>query len=832
MTENLPVSGAPAAWQDLLAYLPDAILCVSADGRIVRVNAAAEHLLGYTQVELLRLPFDAVLLPAAAGAVPGGTRERGVAASSGAGFLPQSREAYVRCRAGETVPVLQSCAFMPDPDGRQGFLTVNVLKDLRVLRTAQRHLADEIHRFEILFNSISDAVFLAPLDEDGVHGNFVQANDVACARLGYEREELLGMNARTLNPAANLGHTRLLGPRIRRERQTVFEAIHVAKDGTQIPVEVVAKLVHIDGSDYVLSVARDLRERKQLELAESRFGRLMDHSWDEIYVFDSQSLTLLQANQGALNNLGYSSRELLELRITDVWPQLPEGRFRKLAVPLFDGRESRLIFEASHRRKDGSSYPVEVRLQLSHSEVPPVFLANVQDITARKKTERRLTHLATHDPLTGLPNRARFLDRLEVALEHARRNETLAAVIFLDLDGFKTINDTMGHAAGDRLIQEVGKRLRGTVRESDTVARLGGDEFTVIGTNLKSVGALERMAANIIHSIARPFEISGSLVRTTPSIGITLFPFHDDDDAYSLIRQADTAMYEAKKRGRNTYEFYTAALARQQMRLLMLESAAKIALSENQLRVYYQPRLALADFRVVGVEALLRWDSPEFGMVAPDEFIPLMEQCGIIQEVGRWVLGQACHQLQHWRAAGIDIAVSVNVSARQFDDHRLAEQVHEALLASGVPPSSLEIEITEGVLISHTALAAQSLRGLKSMGVRIALDDFGTGYSSLSYLKQFPIDVLKIDRDFIRDCDGDQDSSLIVEAVVGLAHSLNLSVAAEGVESDSQSRILRELGCDEGQGYLFCRPMPAAQLTDFLKARARGTRWREVGSDE
>ncbi|MEJ2644461.1 MAG: EAL domain-containing protein [Gammaproteobacteria bacterium] len=818
MTENLPVSRTHPAWQDLLAYLPDAVLCVSEGGSIVQVNPAAEDLLGYTRDELLGLSFDVVLMSPAEGVRPNERHDAGTVVPVSSAAAPCIREAQVRTRSGEVVPVLQSCALMPDPAGRRGFMTVNVLKDLRILREAQQHLADETHRFEILFNSISDAVFLAPLNEDGVHGDFVQVNDVACARLGYRRDELLQMNARTLNPAANLAHTRSVGPRIRRERQTVFEAIHVARDGTQIPVEVVAKLVRIDGEDYVLSVARDLRERKQLEQAESRFGRLMDHSWDEIYVFDAESLDLLQANQGALNNLGYSSRELLELKMTQIWPRLTDGRFRKLAAPLLDGRRNRLIFESVHCRKDGSSYPVEVRLQLSHSEVPLVFLANVQDITERKKTERRLTHLATHDPLTGLPNRARFLDRLDMALENAKRNETLGAVIFLDLDGFKSINDTMGHSVGDRLIQEVGRRLRSAVRQSDTVARLGGDEFTVIATNFRSVCSVEKMAAKIIRSIARPLEIDNSTVRTTPSLGIALFPFQDDDDIYALVRQADTAMYEAKKQGRNGYAFYTAALARRQMRLMLLDSAAKIALAENQLQVHFQPRLALADGSVVGAEALLRWNHPRFGTVAPDEFIPVMEHNGTIHEVGGWVLWEACRQLRQWLARGIDIAVSVNISACQFDDHSLPELVRAALQANGIPPQRLEIEITEGVLISQTEAVMGSLQALKDMGVRIALDDFGTGYSSLSYLKRCPIDLLKIDRDFIRDCDRDQDSALIVEAIVGLARSLKLRVTAEGVERDAQARLLTRLGCDEGQGYLYCRPGPAEQLTEFLRS--------------
>ena len=672
--------------------------------------------------------------------------------------------------------------------------------------------AGDKHWLKSIFDNMEEAVFLAPLSPEGVHGNFVEVNEAVCRRYGYTREELLNLNARTLNPTANLDRVRAFGRRIQREGKALFTAIHMGKDGDQIPVEVVAKRIDIDGRPYVLSVVRDLREQQLLQKAEARFGHLMDHSWHEIYIFDSTSLKFIQVNQGALDNLGYNNPEIQQLRITDLAPGLSDEDFAKLTRPLFDGSQGLRVFETVLQRKNGSSYPVEVRLQLSHSEVPPIFLANVQDITERKKIESRLQFLANYDALTELPNRSLFLDRLKVAIENAKRNNRLAAIIFLDLDGFKTINDTLGHSAGDQLIREVGRRLIRCVRKSDTVARLGGDEFTILLTNIDCVSNVECAVEKIIRGVAEPMEIADQMVNITTSLGITLCPLDDNDTAETLIKQADSAMYQAKANGKNTFEFYRASLAATELRHLELMNELKLALTRKQFELYYQPRVNLVTQQIIGAEALLRWQHPKLGFVSPVEFIPLLEANGHIKEVGAWVLSEACRQLRQWQQQGHTLRLSINVSARQFEKGIFSTQLQQHIEQLAIPPASLEIEITEGFLISQTEQAAETLARLKRIGVNISLDDFGTGYSSLAYLKQLPIDILKIDRSFVMDLQHSSDSAAIVDAIIGLAQTLGLRVTAEGIEEEAQAQFLKRRHCHEGQGYFFGRPVPAEEF--------------------
>ena len=787
-------------WPPLLASLPEAAIIASSQGNIVLANDMALKLLGYSQSELSQQNLRSLFAHPQNQALLQRLSEQHKQEQS-------STEVLLRRQDGVDISLLLSYHPIQGKDD-----TLFTLRDFRLFRQTMDEMERENIWLGSMFDNLSDALFLAPISKDGVHQNFVEVNETACRRLGYSRDEMLKMNARSINPSANLDRVKAFGRQIQREGGTIFKAIHEAKNGTQFPVEVVAKRITINDQDYVLSVARDLRDHILLQNSETRFGHLMDHSWHEIYIFESQTLNIVLANQGALDNLGYNKQAIRKKKFSDLLANIESDDFICLAKPLLDGTQSIIIFETEISRKNGSSYPVEVRLQLSHSEVPPVFFANVQDITERKKTESRLTFLANFDALTKLPNRSLFLDRLNVAVETSKRTDKLLAVIFLDLDGFKAVNDTLGHSVGDQLIKEVGQRLLACVRKSDTVARLGGDEFTVLLTNLDNFQGVEHVAEKILEQVSKPFDIAGQKVNTTPSLGITLCPLDDNDDADSLLKQADSAMYQAKAKGKNNYVFYHAALAREALHKTELENALKHALENDEFELYYQPRVKLETREIIGAESLLRWTHPHFGSVSPVEFIPLLESNGLIKQVGAWVLKTACKQLAQWLSCCGHLRISINVSARQFEHANFSQALNEVIAETGVPATNIEIEITEGFLLANTQSAAKALNKLKQTGVTISLDDFGTGYSSLSYLKQLPIDILKIDRSFVMDLNHSADSAAIVDAIIGLSKSLGLKVTAEGIEEEAQAAFLAQRDCHEGQGYYFGRPMPAAEF--------------------
>ncbi len=670
---------------------------------------------------------------------------------------------------------------------------------------------------EMIFSHISEAVFLAPILESGEVGDFIVANAEACRRLGYSEAELLSLTSCHLNAAANLERIKSYGDTLKKKGALTFESIHLSKEGGHIPVEIFAKIIQCDKKNYVLSVAKDLREVKKSENSQALLGRLMDYSGNEIYVVDSESLNIKMVNEGALKNLGIDKAELEKYKFSDLLVDTSAEQFIAFSCELFEGESNQLIYESQFRRVNGSLYPVEVRLQLSLSEVPPLLLANVQDISERKKIERRLTYLASYDALTKLPNKALFMDRLFVAMEAVKRQDKLIAVLFIDLDGFKQVNDTHGHDVGDLLVREVAKRLVKCTRKSDTVSRFGGDEFTIILNNINTVSGVDTVLKKIMKNISESFLLDGREILTTPSIGVTLYPFNDKDDGNELLRQADVAMYQAKNLGKRSWVYYSSQLSLNESRRNEVESAARCALKRKELELYFQPRVDLRDNSIVGAEVLLRWQKSKLGFISPVEFIPLMEKIGVMVDVGEWVLRESCIQLRKWMDQGHDFRISVNVSAKQFDGGLLHELVARVLEETNVPPNRLEIEITEGLLIDQSDDAIVSLEKISATGVSISLDDFGTGYSSLSYLKQFPIDVLKIDRSFVMDLQDNKDSLVIVEAIVGLAKNLGLSVTAEGIEEKWHADFLTERGCDEGQGYYFARPMPKEEMQQILE---------------
>ncbi len=418
--------------------------------------------------------------------------------------------------------------------------------------------------------------------------------------------------------------------------------------------------------------------------------------------------------------------------------------------------------------------------------------------------------------LTPRPNRTLFQDRLHTALQSAERQKSWVVLMFLDLDRFKLINDSLGHAAGDRMLKDMATRLLACVDEDDTVARMGGDEFTLLLQHRSSREmALNRaihVAEQILASLVRPFVLEGREFFVTASIGIALSP-QDGNELSQLMKNADTAMYHAKERGKNNFQFYQADMNASALERLELESDLRHALEQNEFVLYYQPQFSGDGKRLTGAEALLRWRHPRRGLVPPGDFIPVLEELGLVVDVGDWVISEACRQLKTWHQNRVRVPkVSVNISARQFSDGQLGTRIATILRETGLPPACLELELTESILMREVSEAMQILAGLKNLGLSIAVDDFGTGYSSLNYLKQFPIDVLKIDRTFVDGLPSGEQDAQIARAIIAMAHSLNLAVIAEGVETHEQLDFLREHGCDEVQGYLFGRPMPASRF--------------------
>ncbi len=448
-------------------------------------------------------------------------------------------------------------------------------------------------------------------------------------------------------------------------------------------------------------------------------------------------------------------------------------------------------------------------------------VARLAGMAIEKYQDRRsLSIMAYHDALTGLPNRALLQDRLLQALIDAERHERLVALLFLDLDRFKTINDTLGHDKGDLLLKAVAGRLKEAVRAGDTVSRPGGDEFIIVLAGIEHVDNVSRIAQKIMESFSCPFRVESRELFVSCSIGITLYPF-DDRDMETLFRNADAAMYHAKDEGRNNFQFYSAEMNAQSLQRLTLENALRRALEREEFRLYYQPQVAIESRAAVGVEALIRWQHPEMGLVSPAEFIPLAEETGLIVPIGEWALRTACVQARAWNdQGGMPLRVAVNISARQFRHPGLLDSIKTALRDAGCRPEWLEIELTEGLVMQDLTRTLDVLRSVKQMGISIAIDDFGTGYSSLSYLRRLPIDVIKIDRSFIENVDTNPDCAAITAGIIALAKSLKLKLIAEGVETPAQLEFLRAHQCDEAQGYLFSPALAATELTDWLRKTA------------
>jgi diguanylate cyclase (GGDEF)-like protein len=503
-----------------------------------------------------------------------------------------------------------------------------------------------------------------------------------------------------------------------------------------------------------------------------------------------------------------------------------------MIMDLVEGRTRHATLRHRNYRKDGSVIWVEWHNSALHDANGRVIsiLSLAQDVSSRIQAEERLQYMATHDGLTGLPNSVLLNDRLESALSRARRARRRVGVMFLDLDHFKDVNDTLGHRVGDGLLKELSRRIRGALRESDLLARISGDEFVVVLEDLSDQGAPERVARMILEEVRRPFQVEGNEIHVSGSLGLAMHP-EDGADAETLLKNADAAMYHAKELGRNGFRVFSSELASRRTRRLQVETALRRALRENELLLYYQPIVEIESGEVRRAEALLRWRDPEHGLMLPAGFIPHAEESGLGHALGHWVLEAACKQACAWRVAGLPLVVSVNLSASQLRDGSMVTDLKQILREQGCEARSLQFEITETSMVRDVESASIVLAKLRALGVRIAIDDFGTGFSSLSHLRHLPVDVLKIDKAFVADIGGvapaggrarasdNAGGAAIASAVIGLARGLGLDVVAEGVEKRSQLNFLARLGCNAAQGYLLCPPLPAADFEKWLRER-------------
>ena len=545
-----------------------------------------------------------------------------------------------------------------------------------------------------------------------------------------------------------------------------------------------------------------------------RFRTAMDATGDAIFLVDVAANQFIEVNATASRMFGYSRHEFLGLGSVPL-EATTQIELERLRDAIIGGPHAELLTVLKIRRKDGWRLPVEIHRQEQISG-DSITVGVIRDVTEREEAHLRLYQISHHDPLTGLPNRTLFYDTLAKTLIQAKSNDWGVVVLSVDLDHFKTVNDTHGHAMGDVLLAQVGNRLLECVRLRDTVGRLGGDEFGVILILEDRRKGSTLVARKIREVLAAPFTLGNFSVTMTASIGITSYP-EDASEPELLIKYADTAMYEAKQKGRDTFCSFTPQMNVELLKQLSLEAALRKAIVEEQFVIHYQPKVAMLSGRVTGLEALLRWQRPGHGLVSPLYFISALEESGLIVQAGNWVISTVCDQIKLWSQSSIGSRqVSVNVSARQFVDHDLDADVSRALLQSGIDPSLLELELTESSLMENTEATISTLLALKTRGVELSIDDFGTGYSSLAYLQRFPIDKVKIDIAFVRNITGQLDETTIAQTIIQMAHSLKLKCIAEGVETLEQHEYLQHHGCDEMQGYFFSRPLPLEEIEALL----------------
>lgn len=781
----------------------DLIALIDADSRFLRLNAATFDILGYRPEELVgRCYFDLLDVD-----------ERG---------LFETLRSDLRTRTSIRHDLHSRWT---RKDGRAIVMSVSVrwcalsqvtyatARDVTEQHAARAALDKSQQEMQVMLESIGDAFFAVDRN-----WRITYANRKAGAFVNVDAALAIGRDL--LEMAPDLRHSPSLAYYQQAMETGEACAFETYWEPSGVWVEARAYPSEDGLSVYFHDISFKHHAEQALRKSEQRFRSLFQQAADSIVIAD-RDLFIVAANSRACSVFGYTEEEFLRLRVPDI--DSDDIYTTELALALEDGQTQ--LLRINKRRKDGTTFPADVHVSRFEDGGQVYLQAIIRDVTEREETQNRLRELATHDTLTGLPNRALLSERVQRLLDTCPHEGTVATM-FLDLDRFKEVNDSFGHEFGDILLCEVAARLRRVIRPGDVIARLGGDEFVIAAHCASGRAAAARIGEKLLDVLTAPITIAGQDVIIGASIGISLFPA-DGRSKEHLFQAADTAMYRAKAAGRNRTRFFEPEMAFATRERMALETSLRPALARGEFELHYQPRINLRSMEMVGMEALIRWNHPERGLVSPAQFIPIAEETGLITPIGRWVLMEACMQTQRLMTEfKREICVSVNVSARQLAHATFVGEVRQALRESGIAPHCLELELTESALIADIERTALMLNELHELGVKLAVDDFGTGYSGLAYLRSFPIDVLKLDRSFVLQDDERISAFDFVKAFVDMAHALKLAVVAEGVETAEVVEFLRSAACDEAQGYHFARPLPLAALRERLAAEAH----RRVGS--
>jgi diguanylate cyclase (GGDEF)-like protein/PAS domain S-box-containing protein len=676
----------------------------------------------------------------------------------------------------------------------------------RRVREQEAELRASERRFFSIFQATPDLLSIT----GAADGGYLEVNQAFLRELGYQRSEVVGRPERDLGVWARDKERAGVARALEDLGELDDLEVHFrARSGRELTGLLSAQYLEIDGRRCVLTLFKDISERKRIEEELVRLASIVESSEDAIMATDSDGI-ITTWNQGAEKIFGLRAQEIKGKHLSTLAP----ADRREYLARICQGREEQAAhLDLIYPRPDGSQIHVSLNLSpLKGAEGTVVGLSGIaRDITRRAEREETIRHQALHDPLTDLPNRKLFMDFLALELAQARRNRKSLAVLFLDLDHFKQINDTLGHAAGDLLLQAVAQRLKGCVRESDTVARIGGDEFNVLMPDLHQTDDVGTVVGKIMGVFEPPFLLDNVEISATTSVGVSLFP-DDGGTSSDLVQKADSAMYVAKQKSGNAYQFYNAQINERTVRRQRTERLLRQAVQLNQLELLFQPLVRVDTGKIVGAEALLRWHHPEDGLLLPSQFLGVAEETGAIVPLGEWTIRTACAQMKKWQEKGHHFTVTVNLSNRQFHQPNLLQMTSELLAETGLDPSALELDVTENAIMDDLDSSIRNMRQLSGLGVKFSVDDFGIGSSSLQCIKQLPIDRVKIDRSFIRDILTQSNDLAVVSAVISMSHNLGMKVNAVGVELQEQLTLIRNNGCDEMQGDLISKPLPAEQF--------------------